>query len=317
MGGDKLKKSGNPRTMGARSLFLESQEREPVPVRFGTVKSFDGTPVFYCEEGEGPPLVFCYGIACSTLHWTYQIDHFRRNYRCIWFDYRGHRNTPIPEKPESMTIAASARDLECVLDSLGVEKADLLGHSMGVSVVLEFARKNPERVNRMVLANGTPKRPLDTLLGGNYLSPAFGLLKRYQDLKPDWVKRFWRLQNNELAASAMFGILGFNRNLCDPGDIRTYARQIAELPPEVFTHLMDDYRNFDATPWLHELGHSSLVLSGEQDLVTPPGTQDLLHQLLPRSELVRIRHGSHCSTLDLPEYVNLVLEKFLVPRSAR
>jgi pimeloyl-ACP methyl ester carboxylesterase len=197
------------------------------------------------------------------------------------------------------------------LDFLEVQKADILGHSMGVSVVLQFAKNHPERVNRMVLANGTPKRPLETLLGGNYLSPAFDLFTRYEKLKPDWIKSVWKLQEKNAATALFLGTLGFNRSLCDPEDIKTYARQISELPPQVLSHMMNDYQHFDATPWLHELKQSTLILSGEKDRVTPPETQDLLHQLMPHSELVRIRHGSHCSTLDLPEYVNLLIERFL------
>jgi pimeloyl-ACP methyl ester carboxylesterase len=162
-----------------------------------------------------------------------------------------------------------------------------------------------------VLANGTPKKPLETLLGGNFLTPAFGLLSKYEREKPNWVKSLWKLQENSFATELMLGSLGFNRNLCDPGDIRTYSKQISELPPEVLTRMMDDYQNFDSTSWLHEIPNRTLILSGEKDVITPPETQDLLHQLIPKSELVRIRHGSHCSTLDLPEYVNLVIEKFL------
>lgn len=306
-----LEKGGHPRTRGARSSHFDDPTGNPIPLRFGTVPSFDGTPIFYCEEGEGLPIVFCYGIACSTLHWTYQIDYFRKNYRCIWFDYRGHRHTPLPERPESMTIEASARDLKAVLDFLDIPKADIAGHSMGVSVVLQFARMEPGRVSRMILANGTPKRPLDTLLGGNYLGPAFELLTRYERMRPDIVQSLWRLQDKGFTGNLMFGTLGFNRHLCEPEDVRTYTRQIAELPPLVLTQMMSDYQNFDATPWLHEIPHRTLILSGEKDVITPPATQDLLHQLLPSSELVRIRHGSHCSTLDLPEYVNLLMEKFL------
>jgi pimeloyl-ACP methyl ester carboxylesterase len=151
-----------------------------------------------------------------------------------------------------------------------------------------------------VLANGTPKKPLETLLGGNYLMPAFDLLSRYEKLKPEWIKGVWKLQEKGAASELFLGTLGFNRALCDPGDIKTYARQIAALPPKVLTRMMDDYQH-----------QSTLILSGEKDLVTPPETQDVLHQLMPNAELVRIRHGSHCSTLDLPEYVNLLIEKFL------
>jgi len=302
--------SGHPRTRGARS-FYQKEPNLADRLRFGSVPSFDGTPIFYCVEGEGPPLVFCYGIACSSLHWTYQIDYFRQNYRCIWFDYRGHRHTPLPQNPSTLTVDSCTQDLKAVLDFLEVEDAVFLGHSMGVNVVLDFARKFPERVKTLVLANGTPKRPLETLLGGNFLIPAFNLLSRYEKEKPSIVEQVWKLQEKTKLIGNALGMLGFNRALSAPEDIRTYAHQIAELPPAVLTRMMDDYQNFDATPWLHEIAKPTLILSGDSDLITPPHTQDLMMQLMPNAELQRIQHGSHCSTLDLPDYVNLLIERFL------
>ena len=240
--------NGHPRTRGARSAFQdEKTSGQSVPIRFGSVPSFDGTPIFYCEEGEGEPLVFCYGIACSTLHWTYQIDYFRKNYRCIWFDYRGHGHTPLPEVSANMTVEACARDLQAVLDFLDVPKATLLGHSMGVSVVLQFARMFPERITQLVLANGTPKRPLDTLLGGNFLTPAFQVLSKYEKEKPSLVQSLWKLQEKTTLVSSFLGTVGFNRSLTHPDDIKTYARQVASLKPSVLTTMMDDYQKFDAT----------------------------------------------------------------------
>ncbi len=304
--------SGHPRTRGARSsLKSSSSSEENHPLKFGTVPSFDGFPIFYCEEGKGPPLVFCYGIACSSLHWTYQIDYFRNNYRCIWFDYRGHRHTALPDSPETLTVEASAKDLKAVLDFLDVKETVVLGHSMGVSVVLEFARLYPEYVSRLVLANGTPKRPLDTLLGGNFLIPAFNVLSKLEKEKPSLVQNLWKLQKKASFIGDILGTLGFNRALTSLDDIKTYARQIAELHPSVLTSMMDDYQHFDATPWLHEIKQPTLILSGQDDKITPPQTQDLMAQLMPNAELVRMRHGSHCSTLDMPEYVNLLIEKFL------
>ena len=310
---DRYFENGHPRTRGARSRFKEELSLGGgYPIQFGSVESFDGTPIFYCVEGEGEPLVFCYGIACSTLHWTYQIDYFRKNYKCIWFDYRGHRNTPLPENNTNMTVEACAKDLRAVLNFLDVnEKATLLGHSMGVGVVLEFARLFPESVNRLVLANGTAKRPLDTLLGGNFLAPAFQVLSRYEKEKPSLIQSLWKLQEKTSLVGTFLGAVGFNRALTSPGDIKTYARQIAELSPSVLTTMMDNYQTYDATPWLHELNQKTLVLSGEEDRVTPPETQDLIVQLMPNAELVRIQNGSHCSTLDVPDYMNLLIERFL------
>ena len=308
---DENNQNGHPRTRGARSSFQDEPGIGALPLRFGSIESFDGTPLFYCVEGEGEPLVFCYGIACSTLHWTYQIDYFRKNYQCIWFDYRGHGHTPVPEKIESLTVENCAKDLKAVLDFLGVEKPTLLGHSMGVSVVLEFAKHYPERVKQLILANGTPQRPLETLFGGNFMVPAFKLFSKYEKSNPVVVGAMWKLQQKTQLVGNWLGVLGFNRNLTHPEDIRTYARQIAELPPAVLARMMDDYEDFDATPWLHEIQARTLILSGADDLITPPETQDLIEQLMPNSELVRIQHGSHCSTLDLPDLVNLYLERFL------
>ena len=304
--------NGHPRTRGARAIAKNELNIDgEFPLKFGVVPSFDGNPIFYCEEGSGPALVFCYGIACSTLHWTYQIDYFRKNYRCIWFDYRGHRHTALPANLASMTVNSCARDLKAVLDFIEVDQAVLLGHSMGVSVVLEFARLYSSRVSKLVLANGTPKRPLDTLLGGNYFAPAFGLFSKMQKNSPQFVKNIWGFQEKIALIPYFLGAVGFNRSLSSREDIETYAKQIAELAPSVLTYMMDDYQNFDATPWLHEIVQRTLVISGDSDYVTPPSMQELMMQLLPNAELARVAHGSHCCTLDMPDYVNLLIERFV------
>jgi pimeloyl-ACP methyl ester carboxylesterase len=305
--------SGHPRTRGARSSFHEeSNWAGDYPISFGSIPSFDGSPIFYCVEGQGKPLVFAYGVACSSLHWTYQIDYFRKNYQCIWFDYRGHRRSPIPDNLESLSIDACVKDLKCVLDFLDIKNASILGHSMGVSVALEFAHRFPEMVELLVLANGTARKPLETLFGGNFLQPAFGLLSKFQKQKPEWVEAGWKIQEKSMLIAQTLGKLGFNINLVHPHDIFTYGKQMAELPPVVLTRMMDDYQHFDATAWLHEIQQKTLILSGESDQITPPKTQELIHQLLKNSELAKVQHGSHCCTLDMPDYVNLLIERFLL-----
>ena len=187
----------------------------------------------------------------------------------------------------------------------------MLGHSMGVNVVLEFTHLFPESVKALVLANGTAKQPLETLFGGNFLVPGFKLLSLLEKQKPDLIESLWKLQEKTKLVGMGLGALGFNRALTDPEDVLVYSRQIAELPPIVLSRMMDNYQLYDSTPWLHEITQKTLILSGEKDLVTPPATQDLIAQLMPNSELVRIRNGSHCSTLDLPDLINLLIEKFL------
>src|SRR5271156_931160 len=109
-----------PRPPGARKRPRQPEGQRPLATH-GYVKSFDGTRLFYSVEGEGKPLVFCYGLVCSSLHWTYQIDHFRKNYQTIWFDYRGHQNSEIPKNLGSLTVENLARDLMTILNELQVE----------------------------------------------------------------------------------------------------------------------------------------------------------------------------------------------------
>src|SRR6185437_11576315 len=137
--------SFTPRPPGARKRSVAERLRagEAPPASHGYFRSFDGTQLFYSIEGQGKPLVFCYGLVCSSLHWTYQIQHFDRTHQAIWFDYRGHGNSEVPKDFTSLTLENMARDLTTLFDELNIKDAVLLGHSMGVNVVLEFYRQHP------------------------------------------------------------------------------------------------------------------------------------------------------------------------------
>jgi pimeloyl-ACP methyl ester carboxylesterase len=302
-----------PRPPGARGKSLAEKLRsgDRPPVAHGYFRSFDGTRIFYSSEGKGLPLVFCYGLVCSSLHWTYQIEHFARLYRAIWFDYRGHANSEVPADLKSLTVETMARDLRALLDELGVERAVLLGHSMGVNTVLELYRQAPERVAGMVLANGTARQPLETLLGSNALQAGFRLLKRTYDFSPDLVQAFWKLQKGNPVARAAMAAVGFNPHLTPPEDVQLYLDQIADMDPRIFLSLIENYDTYDATSWLHTVRVPTLIFGGQNDLAIPIAQQELMHQLIPGSRLEIIRHGSHCPQMDLPELVNLKIEGFL------
>lgn len=297
-----------PRPKGFRK---RAPTLDRAPIRHGYVQSFDGTRLFYSVEGEGRPLVFCYGLVCSSLHWTYQIDHFRQNYQTIWFDYRGHQNSDMPKDLSSLTLENMARDLSVVLDDLGIRDAVFLGHSMGVNVVLELVRQQPERVRGMVLANGTAQRPLETLFRHNTLQTGFQLLaKAYQRL-PKLVTRAWALQKNNPFTRTLVSMGGFNPHLTPKEDIDLYIQQVAEMDPAVLINLIGNYGAYDATSWLHRIQCPTLILAGQQDNVIPLEQQELMHQLIAGSRLDVIKHGSHCPQMDLPELVDLRIEKFL------
>jgi pimeloyl-ACP methyl ester carboxylesterase len=255
--------------------------------------------------------VFCYGLVCSSLHWTYQIERLRTRYRTIWFDYRGHQNSDLPQDLSTLTIPAIAKDLECLVQQLDLPPAVFLGHSMGVNVVLEFYRRRPDLVSGMVLANGTAKRPLETLMDNNVSGQSFKVLRALHDTSPRVFRALWTHYLENPVVNAIVGMGGFNLHLTPPEDVALYVRQISEMDPLVLLNLVDNYDTCDHTAWLHEVHVPTLILAGAKDQVIPLPQQELMHQLIPGSDLVVFPHGSHCSQMDLPEQVNTAIEHFL------
>jgi len=304
-----------PRPTGGRKPAKSARQLPvsdaPAAKRHGYFKSFDGTRLFYSIEGTGKPLIFCYGLVCSSLHWTYQIEHFKKNYQTIWFDYRGHQNSDCPTNLESLTIESIARDLGFLMDDLGIQDAVLFGHSMGVNVVLDFYRQHPKRVAGMILANGTAKRPFETAFKSNALDLGYGILQSVQNISPKVLSTLWKLQPKNPFTHMMVALGGFNPHLTSQEDIDLYVKQVSAMDPAILVQLMKNYRIYDATAWLHTIEVPSLIVAGEGDMMVPIEQQELLKQLIPDSRLEVIKHGSHCPQLDLPELFNLKVEGFL------
>ncbi len=275
----------------------------------GFVPGNDGVELFYSVEGEGLPLVFCYGLMCSSLHWTYQIEALSSSYKTIWCDYRGHNRSGRPH-PETMTIESLAADVLAVLDKLAIERACFLGHSMGVSVVLEIYRQRPDFVSHMVLANGTAQRPLEMLLGP-VSSPLFRFFGAAHKRFPSLVDMVWRIQGQSALVQAIVGLWGFNTELTSREDIARYVEQVASMDPALWLKMLESYEQYDATYLLERISLPVLLIGGMLDRVMPKVKQELMHQLLPQSELVLLPHGSHCPQMDMPEQVSHLIRDFL------
>jgi len=301
-----------PRPSGAKSKISPiADSRQGPSVFHAYTQSFDGLRLFYSTEGTGEPLIFCYGLVCSSLHWTYQIDYFSQKSRAIWFDYRGHQSSEVPRDFSTLTLENMARDLHSIIEALGLEKAHLLGHSMGVNVVLEYYRQHPDRVKSLVLANGTPKRPLETIFRGNYSQAAFGLLRKVYDRAPALTRKLWKTQKGSALARMLITFGGFNPHLTPANDVGLYVDQVAEMDPGILLHLIENYDLVDMTSWLHTIDVPTLIIAGREDKIIPLSQQELMHQLIPGSDFMVVNHGSHCPQMDLPEMVNLKIEKFL------
>ncbi len=114
----------------------------------------DDTVLHYEQIGEGPDLVLIHGIGGNLATWHFRIvPSLWDRFRTLTYDLRGHGYSSLTET--GYTPTDMARDLKELMDRVGVEKADIVGHSYGADVALYFAFLYPERVRRLVIIEAT------------------------------------------------------------------------------------------------------------------------------------------------------------------
>jgi pimeloyl-ACP methyl ester carboxylesterase len=287
-----------------------------VSKKTGTFKSFDGTPIYYEVRGEGEPVFLCYGIACPINHWSQQIKYFSRGYQTIVFDYRGHHRTPAPEDRENLSLDAICRDMKELADHLGIKKASYWGHSYGVQILLRFYDMYPDKVSNLVFINGFSSNPIKGMFGGvlgaNAISSFFNVFREGYKNFPETLSALWKTTVSHPLAVPLSSLAGgFNLSLTSMRDIEIYARGVSSMDLDVFITLFDQMMKYDGSSVLDRIEVPVLIISGSKDGVTPVAHQIRMHQRIRGSQFLRVPYGSHCTQLDLPDFVNLRIEKFL------
>ena len=108
--------------------------------------------LYYKETGEGEPLLLLHGNGEDGSYFSSQISFFRKRYRVIAVDTRGHGRSPRGTAPFTMT--QFAKDLKGLLDRLGIRTAHILGFSDGANIAMTFAIRYPESVKSLILNGG-------------------------------------------------------------------------------------------------------------------------------------------------------------------
>ena len=151
--------AGDLRVRGNLALSLrlddlfERPDRPPRYPRARTTKAW-GIPTFYLEAGEGPPVVLLHGLGATNASLLPTLWDLARDHRVIAPDLPGFGDTAKPVR--RYDAAFFARWLVGLLDALGIERAHLVGNSMGGRVAIEAGLVAPERVDRMVLLSPSP-----------------------------------------------------------------------------------------------------------------------------------------------------------------
>jgi sigma-B regulation protein RsbQ len=124
-----------------------------VAARPALAATVDGANVHWTSTGSGPAIIFVHGWTCDESSWQSQVPAFSQRYRVITLDLPGHGKSDMP-KDGKFSMELFARAVEAVRSEAKVERAVLVGHSMGTPVIRQYATMFPARVAALVLVDG-------------------------------------------------------------------------------------------------------------------------------------------------------------------
>jgi poly(3-hydroxyoctanoate) depolymerase len=244
------------------------------------------------EVGSGPPVLLVNGLGTHTAMWA-PLEGALDGLRLVEFDAPGTGRSSSPPYPVS--IPALAWLARRILDELGIERADVLGYSMGGLVAQQLAAAAPDRVRRLVFVatscgvGGVPGRlgpMLNMVTPLRYWSPAFyrrtigGMVggRARHDLA--WVERHGELR------------------LRHPPTLRGYLGQVSSL-------------GWTTLPLLHRIAHPALVVTGDDDPLVPPANAMLLARRLRDARVLVAPGEGHLLLMDADSAVHAPIREFL------
>jgi pimeloyl-ACP methyl ester carboxylesterase len=112
----------------------------------------DGARLYYEDTGAGHPIVFVHEFGADHREWELQVRFFSREYRCIAYAARGYTPSDVPQDPQLYGQDHSADDIAAVIRGLGLQRAHVVGLSMGAFATLRFGLRHPQLASALVLA---------------------------------------------------------------------------------------------------------------------------------------------------------------------
>ena len=250
--------------------------------------------IAYKMFGKGDPILLIQGVGGSMDDWEPSIlRELSSNHTVIIFDNRGVGNTTTGTK--QFSIQQFANDTAGLLDALKIQKANVLGHSMGSFIAQQFALTHPEKVNRLVLVastcggkEGIPNSPEDLELDKKILSS----IVNNTPIEPQEIKT---------GVSHSFGPTWIKLH---PNFLETIPTNPKDLLPSSMT--LDTYmqqnnivQNWKSTNWsgvcsqLPNISKPTLVMTGTEDGAIPTANSLIIAEKIPGAWLVQIPAAAH------------------------
>ncbi len=279
----------------------------------------DGIRIFYNTnfskeelDPTRPVMVLIYGLLCSNNHFKYQIPFLEeKGYQILIHDYRFHYASSQEGDIETCNFPNITKDLHELLADLDIKKSVFVGHSMGVNICLEHARRYPEDMIGQILISGTVVPPQDVMFDSNMVDIVEPHLKSFTEKYPTLFKAFWKHSYKNPIAQYVIFDGGFNKKQVEMEFIQLYMKKISELPEALFFHLLKLMHDHDVINHLESIEAPTLVIGGDKDKIIPNYLQRILTDHMPKSELYIVKDGSHVPQADFPDLINDRLLRFV------
>lgn len=284
---------------------------------WGYAVASDGSPLFYetfgAAVGDKTPALFCDGIGCDGYVWRYLREDLADRFG-IHPHYRGHGRTAPPRDAKRVTVEDLADDVAAVLDDVEVNRAIVIGHSMGVQVALETYRRHRDRIAGLVLICGAPSHPLKTFRGSAALEDLLPIVQKWIHRVPGVVNRVTRTLLPTRLAYEVASRLEIRRELVEPADFMPYLEGMARIDARLFVAMLSSAGQHSADDLLPTIEVPTLVVAGSRDGFTPPDRSRAMADAIPGAELLEIEGGSHTAPIERPQLVDRTICDFVARR---
>ena len=266
-----------------------------------TLITDDGTSLAFEETGSGIPVVFVHEFAGDMRSWEPQVRHFSRRYRCITFNARGFPPSEVPGDTGAYSQDRARDDILAVLDGLDVERAHVVGLSMGGFATLHFGLACPDRARSIVVAGvGYGAEPEQR--------------ERFRN-EADTTTELLRARG--MAAFADAYSLGPTRvqfQNKDPRGWREFADMLAEHSAAGSAHTQQGVQKrrpsvFDLADAMKALAVPTLIVTGDEDwpCLVP---SVFMKRAIPSAGLLVLPNTGHTINLEEPCAFNAALADF-------
>ncbi len=266
-----------------------------------------GQTIFYIVKGEGEPLILIHGYGAGIWIWEKQIEVLSRSHRVYALDLIGHGfsdRLKINYTPETYI-----HFLKDFMDGIGIEKATLIGNSMGGGIAWAMAILFPERVQKLILINCAPPDVLDQVK-----NESFKTLVAIKDipLLPYLVVA----SRNRSSIKWILQECVSNIKLITP-EVLDRQYQLSRIKGTTWV-LYSTFKNakegLKLKDQLSRIDHPTLLIWGERDLIFPLPVGEVLHQAIRGSKFQTIEKSGHIPMWETPDEVNQAILSFLKER---